>query len=211
MPSLARRLKGEPVSRNIILAVVAVTLALGGGVSYAATQSTASGGTKVCVNDTNGLVRVADTCRDGEHPLTIGGGGGTSQVTQKGTFTVPWGETGGAKVLPLTGVTVSGRCEVFSLPFDSGQGVNARALIEAASGTTMDFFPGDFNASPTGVTSRLLPPSASFFPGMGVGYGATPPVILTANGATATLTIGGYVDDASRTCMFLWQAVEGPN
>jgi hypothetical protein len=199
------------VSSRLMLAVVAVVLALGAGVAYAATQTTAGGGTNVCVNDTNGLVRVTDTCRDGEHPLTIGGGGGTSQVTQKGTFNVPYGETGGGKVLPLTGVTVSGRCEVFSPPFGGGEGANARVLVEAASGTTMDFFPGDFNASPKGVTSRLLPPAASFFPGMGVGYSLTPPVILTANGATATLTIGGYVDADSRTCMFLWQATEAPN
>ena len=198
------------MSRNIIFAVVAVVLALSAGVAYAATQTTASGGTKVCVNDTNGLMRATETCRDGEHPLTIGGGG-TAQVTQNGTFNVAWGETGGGKVLPLTGVTVSGRCEVFTLPFGTGEGANARALVEAASGTTMDFFPGDFNASPKGVTSRLLNPAASFWPGMGVGYQLTPPVILTANGATATLTIGGYADGDSRTCTFLWQAVEAPN
>ena len=35
-------------------------------------------------------------------------------ITQNGTFSVPWGETGGATVLPLTGVTVSGRCEIFT-------------------------------------------------------------------------------------------------
>ena len=197
------------MSRKIILAVVAVVLALSAGVAYAATQG-ASGATNVCVNNTNGLMRAAETCRDGEHPLTIGGGG-TTQVTQNGTFNVPWGETGGGKVLPLTGVTVSGRCEVFSLPFGNGEGANARALVEAASGTTMDFFPGDFNASPKGVTSRLLPPSASFAPGMGVSYQLTPPLILTSNRATATLTIGGYVDADSRTCMFLWQAIEAPN
>jgi hypothetical protein len=198
------------VNTKIILAVVAVVLALGAGVAYAATQTTASGGTNVCVNNTNGVMRVAETCRDGEHPVTIGGGG-TTQVTQNGTFTVLWGETGGAKVLPLTGVTVSGRCEAFSSGTAAG-GANARALIEAASGTTMDFFPGDFSgASPKGVTSRLLPPAASFLPFMGVSYSLTPPVILTANGATATLTIGGYVDADSRTCMFLWQAIEAPN
>jgi len=200
------------VSGKGIVAVLVVVLALGASVGYAGTQTSASGGTSVCVNDTNGLVRVAGACREGEHPLTIGGGGGgNAQVTQKGTFDVPWGETGGGKVLPLTGVTVSGRCEVFSFPFGNGEGANARALVEAASGTTMDFFPGEFNASPIGVTSRLLPPSASLIPGMGVGYSATPPVILTSNGATATLTIGGYVNADSRTCVFLWQATEAPN
>src|SRR2546422_403787 len=153
------------MSRRLIAAVVVVVLAAGAGVAFAATQTAASGGTNVCVNDTNGLMRVAETCREGEHPLAIGGGGSV-QVTQNGTFSVPWGETGTDKVLPLTGVTVSGRCELFSAPF-GGDGANARVLIQAPSGKTMDFFPGDFNASPTGVSSMLLPPAASFFPGMG--------------------------------------------
>jgi hypothetical protein len=34
---------------------------------------------------------------------------------------------------------------------------------------------------------------------------------LTANAATSTLTVGGYVDPDSRTCTYLWQAVEAPN
>jgi hypothetical protein len=33
-------------------------------------------------------------------------------------------------------------------------------------------------------------------------------VILTANGATATITIGGHVDPAGKTCRYLSQAVE---
>jgi hypothetical protein len=99
-----------------VVAVAVAVLALGLGVSFAATQATASGGTDVCVNNTNGLVRVANLCRDGEHPLTIGGGGAT-QVTQNGTFTVPWSETGTGKVLPLTGVTISGRCDMIPPEF----------------------------------------------------------------------------------------------
>jgi hypothetical protein len=121
------------VSRRVIAGVVVTMLALGAGAGYAATQSTASGPTNVCVNDTNGLMRVATTCHDAEHPLTIDGGG-SSQVTQGGTFSVPWGETAGGKVLPLTGVTLSGRCEVFSAPFGDGQGANARLLVDAPRG-----------------------------------------------------------------------------
>jgi hypothetical protein len=98
---------------------------------------------------------------------------------------------------------------VFTAPF-GGEGANARVLVEAPSAKTMDFFPGEFNASPTAVTSRLLPPTSSFVPGMGKNA-STVYAILTANAATATLTIGGYVDPDSRTCMFLWQAVEAPN
>ena len=152
----------------------------------------------------------AGGCRDGEHSLTIGGGGGNAQATQKGTFTVPWGETAGAKQLPLTGVTLSGRCETFSGPF-GGEGASARLFIETPSGQTMDVFPGPFNSSPTGVSSILLPPVASFFPGMGTNGGTTQHAILTANGATATITVGGTTDNAARTCLFLWQAVEAPN
>ena len=193
-----------------LIATVVVLLALGAGAAYATTQTTASGGTNVCVNDTNGLVRVAQGCGDGEHSLTIGGGGGNAQATQKGTFTVPWGETAGAKQLPLTGVTLSGRCETFSGPF-GGEGASARLFIETPSGQTMDVFPGPFNSSPTGVSSILLPPVASFFPGMGTNGGTTQHAILTANGATATITVGGSVDPDSRTCIYLWQAVETAN
>jgi hypothetical protein len=192
-----------------VIAAAVVMLALGGGIAVAATQTAASDGTNICVNDTNGLLRAAETCREGEHALTIGGGGGTVRVTQNGSFSVAWGATGPGKVLPLTGATISGRCEVFSAPF-GGDGANARVLVEAPAGKTMDFFPGDSNASPSGVSSILLPPAASFLPGMGK-HAATEYAILTARGATATLTIGGYVDPDSQTCNYLWQAVEAPN
>jgi hypothetical protein len=116
-----------------VVAVAVAVLALGLGVSFAATQATASSGTDVCVNNTNGLVRVANLCRDGEHPLTIGGGGAT-QVTQNGTFTVPWSETGTGKVLPLTGVTISGRCDMIPPEFggEPGLQLSADELVENA-------------------------------------------------------------------------------
>ena len=187
------------MNRTVILAVAVVVLALGAGVAFAATQSTASGGTNVCVNNTNGLVRVADTCRDGEHPLTIGGSSG--QITS-GTFNVAWGESGGAKVLPLTGVTVSGRCVI--TPPEYGGGAIARPSIEAPAGSTMDVFPGG-----TAQSSVLLPPVAYVYSG---GAGSNNQnAILTRNAATATLNFGGKVDADSQTCTFLWQAVEAPN
>jgi hypothetical protein len=193
------------MNRAAIVAVAAAVLALGAGVAFAATQATAAGGTKVCVNNTNGVVRVADVCRDGEHPLTIGGGG-TTQVTQNGTFSVPWGETGSGKVLPLTGVTISGRCD--TIPPEFGGGALPRLLIEAANGTTMDAF-ADVAAPGTGKTSLLLPPAGGSNPS-GVSAG-TRYAILTSNGATATITVGGTADVNARTCIFLWQAVEAPN
>jgi hypothetical protein len=179
-------------------------------VAYATTQTAGSDGTNVCVNDANGLVRVSQTCRDGEHPLTIGGGGGgNARATQNGTFTVPWGQTGGAKQLPLTGVTLSGRCETFPGPF-GGEGANARLFVETPTGQTMDAFPGPFGSSGTGVSSLLLNPAASFVPGMATS-GGSQYAILTANGATATLTVGGAVNPDASTCAFLWQAVETAN
>jgi hypothetical protein len=192
------------MNRAVIVAAAVAVLALGVGVSFAATQTTASGGTDVCVNNTNGLVRVANLCRDGEHPLTIGGG--TTNVTQNGTFRVPWGETGAGKVLPLTGVTISGRCD--TIPPEFGGGALPRLLIEAANGKTMDVF-ADVAASGTGRTSVLLPPAGGSNPS-GVSAG-TRYAILTSNGATATITVGGTADVDARTCIFLWQAVEAPN
>jgi hypothetical protein len=193
------------MNRAVIVAVAVAVLAVGAGVAFAATQATASGGTNVCVNNTNGAVRVAEICRDGEHPLTIGGGGAT-QVTQNGTFSVPWDQTGNGKTLPLTGVTISGRCDV--IPPEFGGGALPRLLIESASGTTMDVF-SDVGIGGTSKTSVLLAPAGGSNPG-GVSAG-TRSAILTSNGATATITVGGTVDVATRTCIFLWQAVEAPN
>jgi hypothetical protein len=193
--------------RKAVLAVAALVL-VGAGAAVAATQATGPAITSVCVNDTNGLIRASDVCRDGEHAASVGGGGSSTRVTQNGTFTVPWGETGGAKALPLTGVTISGRCETFTNPFGGGDGANARALIEAPSGKTMDYFP-NFGNPPT-TSSVLQPPAASFVPGMGSNTSAQH-AILTSNGATATIETGGYVNSDARTCVFLWQAVEAPN
>jgi uncharacterized membrane protein len=200
--------KGEErMSRRVIVAAVVAVLALGAGVALAATQTTASGGTNVCVNDQNGLVRVAETCRAGEQPLTIGGGGGNAQVTQHGTFTVPWGETGTGKVLPLTGVTVSGRCDRFTPPPGTeGDYANAFLVVEAASGQTMDVFTNAFNTDPRGRASASLY-LATYGPGYS--YPGTAYTLLTANGATATVTAGASVN--ANNCVFLWQAIEAVN
>lgn len=190
-----------------ILALV-VVLALGTGGALAARQSTSSGGTAVCVNDTNGLMRASSTCRDGEHAVTIGGGGSSSQVTQNGTFTVTLGGTSAGKALPLTGATVSGRCDAVPAPFPGvPDGIVGLVVVQAASGTTMDI-PSQSGGSPRSSTT---------FGGFGVpggmstGGGGTSTLILTSNGATATITVGGFGDPAAKTCTFLWQAVESSN
>jgi hypothetical protein len=189
-----------------VIALVVAGLAFSAGVAYAATQLASSEGTEVCVNNTNGLVRVAATCREGEHSLTIGGGGDV-RVTQNGSFAVPLGQTGVAKTLPLTGVAVSGRCQLVTPPpgFGAPFGL-ARALVDAADGMTMDAF--SFQAGTIGGQSLVIAPFADTTID-GRRFGSTT-FIVTSNGATATITVGGFVDmDAG--CTFLWQAVEAPN
>jgi hypothetical protein len=180
------------------------------GVAVAATQKVSSGGTSLCVNDTNGLVRVDTTCRDGEHRVTIGGGG-NAQVTQSGTFTVAAGSTGSGKALPLTGATVAGRCD--SIPSGSAgvsDGIVALAVVQAAGGTTMDVFRPN-GGNPIGQTSSGPFGGFGVPPGSASGSSGTAQAILTSNGATATISVGGYGDPTSHTCSFLWQAVEAPN
>ena len=191
-----------------LAATAAVVLAVGAAVALAGTRTTAAGGLEVCVNDTNGLMRAASTCRAGESPLTLGAGGGDTRVTQEGTFTVPFGETRVGKTLPLTGVTVSGRCDVFTAPAPPEEGANPRIELDAASGTTMDAF-GGFGATIAGQT-LLLPPAGGVRTSFRRNFGSIG-AIVTSNGATATMTIGSGADFDTRTCTFLWQAVEAPN
>jgi hypothetical protein len=192
------------IARILTLAVAG--LALSAGVTFAAVQFASSDGTQVCVNATNGLMRVDSTCREGEVPLTIGGGAEV-QVTQNGSFTVPIGETGMGKTLPLTGVTIAARCALVTPPpgFGSPFGL-ARALLAAEDGTKMDAF--SFQAGTIGGQSLLTAPFADTTI-EGRGFGSTT-LVLTSNGATATVTVGAFIDMAAG-CTFLWQAVEAPN
>jgi hypothetical protein len=195
---------------RISFAVIAA-LALGAGVAVAATQLASSSETAVCVNDTNGLMRAASECREGEHAITIGGGGDV-QATQNGTFTVPWGQDGGGKTLPLTGITLSGRCET-APPFENI--ALAEVLIEAAAGATMDVFSGiRGDQNPTGRTAVVTRPisnggTAPF--GEVVAGNGTLEAVMTSNNATASITMGAYVDSNARNCIYLWQAFEAPN
>lgn len=196
------------MTRRVITLVV-VLLTLSAGVAYAAAQMTTTDGTQVCVNKTNGTMRVDSICRETEYPLTIGGGGSDVRVTQNGTFTVPAGQTVG-KTLPLTGITVSGTC-----PEPVTGVLLARPLLDAASGQTMDVFASVMGSGrgTLGATSQLLPPVANggpATPGISPGAGT---VVATSNNATATVTVGGTITytDTIKNCTFLWQAVEAPN
>jgi hypothetical protein len=189
-----------------ILAFV-VVLGVGTGGAFAASHLAASGGTAVCVNDTNGLMRASTSCREGEHALALGGGGNV-QATQNGTFAVVVGESSVGKTLPLTGATVSARCDAVPGPFPGvSDGIVGRMVVQAASGTTMDV-PAQFGGSPQ---SSTMFGGFGAPPGNSTGGGGTASLILTSNGATATITAGGFGDPGSKTCTFLWQAVESPN
>jgi len=204
--------KGEMMISKIVASVVLV-LALSAGVAYAATQMTSSDGTQVCVNQTNGLMRASSTCREGENAQTIGGGSNVV-VTQNGAFTVAVGETGAAKALPLTGVTVAGKCDLVPAPPAPSEGGLARILLSAPSGT-MDAIASSGTGGPVGTfggTTLTTGPAAI------AGGGASSAIangvgsaIVTANGVTATITFGAHVDATTKSCTYLWQATEAPN
>jgi hypothetical protein len=198
-----------------IFAASVVVLATSAGVAYAATQLTSKTVTQVCVNNANGMMRAASVCRDGEHAATIGESGGGVQVTQNGTFTVPAGQTLGRKTLPLTGITVSGKCEYVGSPPAPSPIVLARLQLQAASGKTLDAFAEGFTPSeviqgdslvtnPLSAVSTPSPPATEHSSGV-------LSVVVTSNGATATITAGGDADWSDQTCTYLWQAVEAPN
>lgn len=187
-----------------------VVLALGAGVAYAATQMTSSDGTGVCVNQVNGLMRVATTCRAGEYPLTIGGGGGA--VVRSGMFEdVPWGTTSAGVKLPLTGATLAGKCETQGpvdpyLPYEVGL---ARLLI--TTDTSMAAFTKAYNGGGTIGGQSLLTDPATTAHDTGVTLSLGPDTLVAANSATATITFGAQVNAPARTCTYYWQAIENPD
>ena len=193
-----------------IIASVVVVLSLGAGVAYAATQMTSSEETQVCVNQTNGLMRASTACRDGEYAMTIGGGS-ELRVTQRGSFTVTGDATSTPVTLPLTGVQVSGKFEVQTLPSPYPVAGLARIVLSAPSAGTMDAFTTPGNVGTIGGTSLTTYPFVAYS-GSGTYYGAGSAVV-TANGATATITYGAQVNMTTtpQTGTFLWQATEAPN
>jgi hypothetical protein len=184
-----------------------VVLALGAGVAYAATQITTSDGTAVCVNQVNGLMRVATACREGEYPLTIGGAGGGA-VASSGTFKdVPWGTTSAGVALPLTGVTVAGKCDlqpaVPPYPYEVGL---ARLLV--TSGTPMAAFAKTWNGTGTLAGTSLLTDPAATAGNGAVNAALGGDTLVAVNSATATITFGAQVNAAAKTCTYYWQAIE---
>jgi hypothetical protein len=185
-------------------------LALSAGVAYAATQLASSDGTEVCVNEVNGLMRVASTCRESEYPLTIGGGGNVE--AHSGTFAdVAWGATSTGVTLPLTGVTLAGKCEAQGpvppyLPYEVGL---ARLLITRDGGMAA-FMDSSFAGGTIGGTSVLTDPATTAHDA-GVANHLGTGVLVRANGATATIAFGAQVNAPARTCTYFWHAIESPD
>lgn len=188
--------------RKIIASVVGV-LALGAGVAYAATQLSSSDGTEVCVNEMNGLMRVASSCRAGEYPLTIGGG--STVAVRTGTIAnVAWGTTSAGTKLPLTGVTLAGRCDIAAGP---GMPENGLARLLVTTDTTMTAFTS--GAGTIGGQSLLTNAAAISF-GTSLARALGSDTVVFANGATATIAVGAQVDPGARTCTYFWQVMEAP-
>jgi hypothetical protein len=167
-------------------------------------------GTGIALGDTRQIPAQADSVlgqRDDDDDDDDDGRRSTARVTSFRSD-VTLGTTGTGQRLPLTGVTVSGRCTLVTPPppFGSSFAI-ARALVEAASGTAMDAlstFSGTF-----GGQSLLTQPLADT--NIGDRRFGTTSVIVSSGGATATITIGGAIDLDAGTCTFLGQAVEAPN
>jgi hypothetical protein len=158
--------------RTLVLLGVALLLALGAGIAYAATDGVSSG---------------------------------SGWVTQRGTFTVPVGQTGGSATLPLTGITLAGRCVLNA----QAPSVVAYADLHAAEGKTMDaFVPAGGGAPTIGGTSATTYVAAEGE--SATTNGGVARVIASSNDAIATTTVGGVADWPSQTCTFMWQALEVP-
>jgi hypothetical protein len=121
-------------------------------------------------------------------------------------LTVPAGTTGAAKTLPLTEVTVAGKCEFVTAPPAPSEEGLARIELSVSSGT-MDAIAssgtGGHVATFGGTTLTTGPAAvagggASSAIANGVGS-----AIVTANDATATITFGAHVDATTKSCTYV--------
>jgi len=198
--------------RKVVAVSVVVVLALLAGVALAAAQLASSEGTLVCVNNTNGLVRVDSTCRVGEYPMAIGGGSSV-RVTGGLSSGVAWGATATAGTLPLTGVTLAWKCRLYTPP--PGQGLEfAKPELHVTTSGSMTAFGGTGNLGGGTIGGNSISVLGSGIAGgtsSPVSYGSEPPAVVTSNEATSSIAWGAQVDATAKTCTFLWQAVEAPN
>jgi hypothetical protein len=185
-----------------------LALLVAGGVAVAATRSTGAepNATSVCVNNTNGLVRVSNSCR--EHETAMALGGSSLQIT-RGAVTLAAGAEAVTGTLPVTGLRLTATC--VPAPPEIGDFLLARMVVTATSGQAFDaFVDGGFSPSLSqGVSEANLPPAASA--GMFQAETATlQTVMITSPAGTATLKIGGFASINSDTCRLSWQAEEVP-
>ena len=199
---------------KIVVSVV-VLLALGAGVAFAATQLASTDGTHVCVNQSNGLMRVSSTCRAGEDAMTIGGGNDVA-VTPSGTVTVAVGATSDPITLPLTGLRITWSCDRQNAPVPpySPDAAVARISVAAPTGT-MDVITSQPKLGGLGLVGTIDGTAVTYsvYGTLNVGdvnFGEGT-AIASANGATASLTYGVQVSEPGKTCKFVWQATEAPN
>jgi hypothetical protein len=186
-----------------------LVLLVAGGVAVAATRSAAAdpNGVSVCVNKTNGLVRVADTCRD--HETTMALGGSDLQVT-RGEVTLAVGAQAVTGTLPVTGLRLTGEC--VPAPPQIGDALLARMRVTAVNGQAFDaFVDGGFTPSLSlGVTETLLPPAAGANGAFQPETSTLQTVLIKTPAGTATIKIGGFASVLTHTCRFFWQAEEVP-
>ena len=192
-----------------IIASVVVVLAAGAGVAYAATQLASADGTQVCVNQTNGLMRASSTCREGENAMTIGGGS-DAVVTSSGAITVGLANTSDPITLPLTGLTIAGRCDPQNAPPPASPDASlAKIVISSPSGHMVGMSGGGSTVQTMVGTPLTTTVAGNSAPGtIGWSRGSA---IVTANDATASISFGAWASDPQKNCTFLWQATESPN
>jgi hypothetical protein len=119
---------------------------------------------------------------------------------------VALGTTGAGHLLPLTGVTVAGRCRSTMPPPGFPSEELAQAVVEAGSGSTMEAV--SMFAGTSGGQSLVTQPFADT--NIDQRRFGTTEVIVSSRGATATITIGASIDLDTGACTFLGQAVEAP-
>ena len=168
-------------------------------------------GAGIALGDTRQTPTQADSTlrpQDDDDDDDGGGGGGRQNSASATSFrsVVTLGTTGAGQRLPLTGVTVAGRCRSTMPPPGFPSDELAQAVVQAASGRTMDaisMFSGTFDGQ-----SLVTEPFADT--NIAQRRFGTTNVIVSSSGATATITIGASIDLDTGACTFLGQAVEAP-
>jgi hypothetical protein len=174
------------VTAAVVCALIALTV--GAGIALGDTSQTAA--------QADSTVRMQD---DGARQKDI-------RVTSFRSV-VALGTTGAGQLLPLTGVTVAGRCRSTTPPPGFPSDELAQAVLEAASGRSMDAL----SAQSGTLAGQSLVTQPFADTNIDQRRFGTTNVIVSSGGATATITIGASIDLDTGACTFIGQAVEAPN